>query len=179
MRKALLIIVGATLAVGAIAVVSLLTGNSTKKSPSSDSSALVGRQVKSFSLPGLDGGTVRAPWASGHASVLVFFASYCVPCRGEMPVLAKYVRTHSPSPVVVLAVDALDERQSARSMVKGDYVTFPVAFDPNGTVTSGVFGFGQIPETVFVNAQGVVERVFYGAIPPRLFATGVRMLKGA
>ena len=96
-----------------------------------------------------------------------------------MPVIANYLRTHSPSPVVVLAVDALDERGSAQAMVRRDDVKFPVAFDPNGVVTTGVFGFGQIPESVFVNSEGVVEKVFYGAIPQRQLASGIEILKAA
>ena len=91
--------------------------------------------------------------------------------------IANYLRTHSPSPVEVLAVDALDERESAQAMIRKDDVKFPVAFDPNGVVTTGVFGFGQFPESVFVNSEGVVEKVYYGAIPKRQLAPGIEILK--
>ena len=178
-RKTILIGAGAVLLVGVIAVVSDLTVGKVSNNGAAPASELVGHHVKDFSLRGLNGGTIKAPWESGHSSVLVFFASYCIPCQGEMPKIAKYIRTHSPSPVEVLAVDAIDERGSAQAMIKNDDVTFPVAFDPNGVVTTGVFGFGQVPESVFVNSKGIVEKVYYGAIPRQQLASGIKMLKAS
>ena len=164
------------LIIGVIAIVSELTGGKEGGNSTPPVSALVGRSVKDFSLDGLSGGTIRAPWASGHSSLLVFFASYCVPCQSEMPKIANYIRLHNPSPITVLGVDALDVRSSALAMMKRDHVTFPVAFDPNGAVTSGVFGFGTIPESVFLNSKGIVVRVYYGAIPKQQLAIGIKKL---
>lgn len=79
----------------------------------------------------------------------------------------------------VLAIDAIDVRSSAQAMVKRDDVTFPVAFDPNGVITSGVFGFGEIPESVFLNSKGIVKKVYYGAIPEQILARGIAMLKAS
>jgi peroxiredoxin len=168
--------IGVVLVVGLIAVLSALTGSKAPDNGGSTKSQLVGKHIKDFSLGGLSGGTVKAPWELGHSSVLVFFASYCGPCEGEMPKIASYIRTHSPSPVDVLGVDAIDERSSAQAMVRRDGVTFPVAFDPDGAVTNGVFGFGDIPESVFLSAKGIVEKVYYGAIPEIQLAHGIKML---
>lgn len=179
MRKLVLIGAGTVILVGLIAVVSALTGGKASKSGAPPDSELVGHHVKDFSLEGLNGGTFRAPWEKGHPSVLVFFASYCGPCQGEMPKIARYIRTHSPSPVEVLAVDAIDVRSSAQAMIKRDDVTFPVAFDPNGVVTTGVFGFGQVPESVFVSSKGIVKSVYYGAIPEQRLARGIKSLKSS
>lgn len=172
----MIITAGAVAAVALITVVSILTGGS-PTSPSTNQ--LVGKDMKSFTLAGLNGGNVTAPWVSGHASVLIFFASYCGPCKREMPKIAKYIRTHSPTPVDVVAVDAIDVRSSAQTMVKKDGVTFPVAFDPNGTVTTGIFGFGAVPESVFLNAKGVVTNVYFGAIPKKNLVSGIKLLKSA
>jgi peroxiredoxin len=176
-RKSILVCTGVALLVGTLILVSELTGGKVTDNGSAPVSELVGQHLKDFSIGALDGGTIRAPWELGRASVIVFFASYCVPCQGEMPVIATYIRTHSPRPVEVLGVDAIDERSSAESMITKDRVTFPVAFDPNGVVTTGVFGFGQVPESVFVSAHGVVEKVYYGAIPKKQLATGIKQLK--
>ena len=178
-RKYVAIGVGLALVVGLIAVLSVFTGSNAPKGSSTARAELVGRHVKSFSLGGLSGGTITAPWDSHRASVLVFFASYCGPCQGEMPKIASYLRTHRPSPVEVLAIDAIDVRSSAQAMVKRDDVTFPVAFDPNGVITSGVFGFGEIPESVFLNSKGIVKKVYYGAIPEQILARGIAMLKAS
>ena len=161
-----------------VAVATVLQGKS-DTAGFSPTSSLVGHHVKGFTLDGLDGGTVTAPWESGHPAVVIFFASYCGPCRHEMPKVAAYVASHSPSPVDVVAVDAVDQRTAAQAMVKRDKVTFPVGFDPNGTVTTGTFGFATVPESVFVNAKGIVTNVYYGAIPETKLATGIATLKAA
>jgi hypothetical protein len=94
-----------------------------------------------------------------------------------MPKIAKYIRTHTLSPVDVVAVDAVDKRTAARAMIKKDDVTFPVAFDPNGTVTTGLFGFQAVPESVFLSPSGVVKGVYYGAIPKNILIEGLKSLK--
>jgi hypothetical protein len=61
--------------------------------------------------------------------------------------------------------------------VKKDDVTVPVAFDPKGAVTTDIFGFEAVPESVFLNAKGVVKGVYYGAIPKSVFVEGLRLLR--
>lgn len=168
------------LALGVVAIVSDLTGQKVTSGGAGDvlpTTDLVGRHVHAFELSGLSGGTIKAPWSEGRASVLVFFASWCTPCRGEIPKVAAYVKGHDPSPVEVLGIDANDERSAAQAFVKKDGVTFPVAFDANGTVTSEEFGFAELPESVFISAKGVVEKVYFGAVPKRVLASGIKMLK--
>jgi thiol-disulfide isomerase/thioredoxin len=178
-KKAIVFGLVAVLVVALVAVVSALTGGkvtSGQKNPLT-SSALVGHHIHDFSLDGLNGGVIKSPWSTGHSSVLVFFASYCGPCQGEMPKIAKYIRTHSLSPVDVVAVDAEDKRPAAQAMVKKDGVTFPVAYDPNATITTGLFGFEDVPESVFLSPTGVVKGVYYGAIPKNELIEGLKILK--
>lgn len=175
---------GVAIAVALIAVVSALTGGKVTNSNSNSvavlpTTDLVGKHVAAFTLDALDGGQARAPWAAHRASVLIFFASWCPPCQGEIPKVAAYLRSHDTSPVAVLGMDANDERGAALKFLKKDGVAFPVAFDANGTVTSSEFGFAQLPETVFVSAKGVVESVHFGAISTKQLAAGIAKLKKA
>ena len=170
--------IGTAIAIALIVVVSLLTGGTVTNNQFSNS-ALIGQHVKSFSLSGLNGGTQKSPWSTGHASALIFFASWCGPCQSEMPKVAAYLRAHDARPVVVLGIDANDKLGSAQSFVKKDGVRFPVAFDANSSVTSGVFSFLGIPETVFVNAKGVVTKVYFGAIPVKQLTLGLKSLQSS
>lgn len=167
---------GAIIAIALIAVVSVLTGGKVT-SGETPKAKLDGTRIASFTASGLDGGSQKAPWSSGRPSVLVFFASWCAPCQGEIPKLATYVSTHRVGRVEVLGIDAGDQRSAAQSFTKKDHVTFPVAFDPNDTITAGLFKFQALPETVFLNAKGVVQAVHVGAIPVAQFASGIKSLE--
>jgi peroxiredoxin len=137
----------------------------------------VGNRVERYSLPGLNGGTEEAPWAKGHPAVLIFFASWCIPCQGEMPKVAAYISTHPSGNVVVMGIDSSDAQPLAQAFTRKDHVTFPVAFDASNAVTSGIFKFGQIPETVFVDGSGIVKQVYYGAIPVGQLSSGIDALR--
>jgi thiol-disulfide isomerase/thioredoxin len=113
-KKVLSISLGSALAVALIVIVSVLTGGYAKNTNLSTSAVLVGHHLSGFSLDGLFGGKVNAPWESGRPSVEIFFASYCGPCRAEMPKIAKYLRTHFLGRVAILAIDATDERPAGR-----------------------------------------------------------------
>ena len=181
------IAIGTAVAIAMIVVVSILTGghvttdrNTNTNTPNNQpSSALDGTTVKAFSLGGLKSGVVHAPWHSGHAAVLIFFASWCGPCKTEMPKVAAYLSSHSVGSVEVVGIDANDQRGAAQNFVKRSGVTFPVAFDPNSDVTGGIFQFATLPETVFVSVKGIVKQVYFGAIPTKQLVKGIAALRAA
>lgn len=163
--------IGTAVAVALIVVVSLLTGG--RSTPN----ALIGTEARTFTLPTLSGGTLTAPYATGQPTVLVFMASYCGPCRAELPHLVAYLRDHSTGSVRVIGVDTGDQRPAALAFVHGDAVPFPVTFDPNSTVAAS-FGLVGIPDTIFINAQGKVANVVIAKITPEQFASDVAAIKG-
>ncbi len=174
-QKAFFIGLGTTIAIVAIVVVSIFTGGHV--TPNNEpTNALVGKSMATFSLSGLKSGTIEAPWKSRHAAVLIFFASYCEPCKSEMPKVAAYLRHHNEGSIRVIGIDALDARGPAKSFVHKSGVTFPIAFDPQGKVTTGIFQFAYVPETVFVTAKGILKQVYYGAIPKNVLVKGIAAL---
>jgi thiol-disulfide isomerase/thioredoxin len=168
---------GTVVAIVLIGVVSYFTGGHVTPNSNGPTSALVGKTVSGFTLPGLHGGHVSAQWKSGHDGVLIFFASWCGPCQKEMPEVAAYLRHHNEGSIEVIGVDAKDQRGAAKNFVAKSGVAFPVAFDPNANVTAGIFNFLTLPETAFVNAKGVVTQVYFGAIPKGELAKGIAALR--
>lgn len=166
--------IGTAIAVALIAVVSVLTGG-TVTSGTTAPPALVGKTLTLWSQSGLNGTTVAAPWDSGHPTVVVIFASWCGPCRTEFPQLSKYLATHSLGKVSLLGVDVQDTPAKATAFLRQNHVAMTSISDPQASVY-GRFLLSGIPDTIFVNAQGVVQNMTVGAISPAKFATGVAAL---
>jgi thiol-disulfide isomerase/thioredoxin len=160
--------IGGLVALSLIVTLTVLTGKSvTLGKYQAPTSALVGKKVLSFTVTGINGAMVSAPWKSGRAGAVMFFASWCTPCQRELPKVTNYLKTHSYGAVQILGVDeegAASGLASGRAFVAKNHVMFPVGFDPNDSVVTGIFKFGQIPETVFVSKSGVVKSVVFGAI---------------
>lgn len=169
--------IGVVVAVALITVVSILTGGKVTGGPSHDAKYyLVGKRATDFSLAGLEGGTVAPPYAHHRATVLFFFASWCPPCKGEIPRVSAYLHDHVPHGVSVVGVDSNDQNGAAKAFVARAGFTYPIAVDASGTLTAADFGFATLPETVFVSASGVVREVHFGAISNAELASGIATL---
>lgn len=96
----------------------------------------------------------------GNAVVVNFWASWCIPCRDEAPVLQKTYERYRDRGLVVLGVDVNDFRQDARRFMRRYGVTYPVVYDGKGS-TVGKWGVRGFPETFFVDRTGklVGERI--------------------
>lgn len=169
--------IGTAVAIALIAIVSVFTGGHVTTSNGQPTSELVGKSITGFSLAGLNARTVESPWSRHHASVLIFFASWCPPCQGEIPKVAAYVDSHHDPDVRVIGVDSHDPHAAALKFIEKDDVEFPVAYDPQSTVAVGTFDFITLPETAFVSAKGVVEQIYFGAIPKSQLIKGIAALR--
>ena len=114
-----------------------------------------------FTLDRLDrDGQLGVADLRGKAVVVNFWASWCVPCRDEAPVLQKTYERYRDQGLVVLGVDVNDFRQDARRFMKRYGLTYPVVYDGKGS-TVGKWGVRGFPETFFVDRTGklVGERI--------------------
>jgi peroxiredoxin len=105
----------------------------------------------------------------GTPSVLLFFGNWCPSCHQELPPLAAAVRRQDQaggalSRIRVIGVDSEDTVSNARSFIHAAGVSFPVAYDPDVTVTSGLFYFEGDPYAVFVTGNGTISKIVRGAV---------------
>ena len=114
-----------------------------------------------FTLDRLDrSGQLSMQDLRGKAVVVNFWASWCVPCREEAPVLQETYERYRDQGLVVLGVDVNDFRQDARTFVRRFGLTYPIVYDGKGS-TVGRWGVRAFPETFFVDRSGklVGERI--------------------
>lgn len=129
---------------------------------SQDASRSVG-PLPAFSLPRLDGqGMVSDRSLRGQPVVINFFASWCVPCRREMPAFGEVADAVGPA-VTFIGIDHLDSRQGGRELVAETGIDWPVGYDPEGRVAVSL-GLLGIPGTAFVSAEGQLVEVHTGEL---------------
>ena len=113
-----------------------------------------GQPAPSWSLPGLrdPSATVTLSQFAGKPVVLNFWASWCPPCRKEMPALAATARRLQGN-VAFVGIDTNDQHGAALSFASQTGVKYPLAFDPHASAANnyGVYG---LPTTFFISAQG-------------------------
>jgi cytochrome c biogenesis protein CcmG/thiol:disulfide interchange protein DsbE len=119
-----------------------------------------GSTAPSFELPLLDGsGTLTDEDLRGTPTVINFWASWCIPCREEAPLLEKTWRAYRDQGVVFLGVNIKDAESDARRFVEEFDITYPTVRDLDQSLTRE-FGVKGLPETFFVDHRWT----FIGAI---------------
>jgi thiol-disulfide isomerase/thioredoxin len=103
--------------------------------------------------------TLRAA-AHGRATLVVFWASWCEPCRHEAPAVERFARSSAGRGRVV-GVDWSDEAQSARRFVREYRWSFPNLRDGEGTV-GYAYGLTGLPSTFVIGADGRIEQTLRG-----------------
>jgi thiol-disulfide isomerase/thioredoxin len=108
------------------------------------------------------GGTLDLGRAPGVPTVLNLWASWCGPCREELP-LVQQLADAAGDRVRVLGVASLDGVPQATSFAADAAITFPSAFDGDGEVMSAI-GVNTLPHTVFLAADGSVAYLQVGPV---------------
>jgi len=117
-----------------------------------------------FSLPARDGGAVRLSELRGQVVMINFWATWCGPCRQEMPLLEQIHAKYEPLGFTLLGVNVEPDSAPAQAWLKGVPVSFPILFDRENTV-SAQFGVEAMPSSVLIDREGRVRHVHRGYKP--------------
>ena len=123
----------------------------------------VGAPAVAFDLKSLDGKLLNLETFHGKPLVLNFFASWCDPCRDEMPLINELASQGKKDGYSVLGVAVEDSRAAVSEFAKESQLAFPIALDLNNTVKRAYRIFGP-PATFFIDGQGVLRDVVLGPV---------------
>ena len=158
-------------------VVALLLGwgrpfdrpNTTQDSPYTEIEVVryKGEPAPDFALPTVEGQTVTLSALRGQAVLLNFWATWCPPCREEMPSIERLHQELKDQGLVILAVDVDESPKLVAKFMKDFRLTFPALID-SGSRVSSQYGVGGLPTTILIDGRG---RVVGAALGPRDWAS--------
>jgi thiol-disulfide isomerase/thioredoxin len=164
-------------AVLAAAVSLLVTGCATSRE-GLRSSPLVGRTVEIAALD-LDGREVRVPPGDGKVRVVDFWATWCDPCRDQLPFLDRLSSQYGARGLSVYGVSFDEDRAALGRFLEHTPVSFDVLWDKGGTSLAEKLDVTRLPTTLVLDRKGVVRDVHLGFDhdeEPKIEATVLRLL---
>ena len=122
-----------------------------------------GFSAPDFTLDVLGGGQVTLSGLRGKVVVLNLWASWCPPCKAEMPAIQKVYRAYADLGVVVLGVNTTyqDSEPDAADFVRKYNLTFPIPLDRDGSVSQR-YALRGLPTTFFIDRKGIIRSIIVG-----------------
>ncbi|MFQ5945761.1 MAG: peroxiredoxin family protein [Anaerolineae bacterium] len=137
----------------------------------------VGHVAPDLSLPTPDGETITLSDLRGQVVLLNFWATWCPPCRAEMPALQDAYDRFRDEGFVVLGVDQFELPGQVTGFTDRFGITYPQVIDETGQ-TSRAYGVFRIPASFFIDREGVIQKVVPGPLNLPQIAAEVSALLG-
>ena len=147
------------------------------KPTSSLKNALEGSPAPDFALKSLDGGRIQLSSFKGRPVVVNFFASWCLPCRDEAPLLRTTALEAANKNVVILGVAYSDKEPDTRKFRDEFNLGFPVLMDSDDSRASVNYGIKGVPETFFVGKDGKIARYHPGPLDAASLEAGLKAIQ--
>ena len=117
-----------------------------------------------FALKSHSGENLRLSELRGEVVMINFWASWCGPCRQEMPLLDELYTQYQPLGFTILGVNVEEDPSKAKKLLKESPVNFPILFD-NKSEVSQLYKVVAMPSTVLVDRDGNVRYLHQGYKP--------------
>lgn len=123
----------------------------------------VGFLAPDFNLPAYGGGVLSLGDLAGQPVVINFWASWCPPCRSEMPAMQRVHEAFQDQGLVILGINAANQDQMADAVnfVEENRLTFPIIFDTGGRAALN-YQVRSLPTTFFVDREGKIQEIIVG-----------------
>ena len=147
------------------------TNNSNTVIDDADAAPVVGAHAPDFIAKTLSGGKIHLRDLRGKPVVLNFWATWCPPCRAEMPMFQEYYTAHAGE-YVMIAVNDAEPPEQVRDFIEQQGFTFTVVLDPQQTIVSK-YRIQGFPTTFFIDAEGVIRYSHVGMLNEGILIRGL------
>lgn len=117
-----------------------------------------------FTLKSRSGENIKLSELRGEVVMINFWASWCAPCRQEMPLLETLYKKYSDLGFTLLAVNVEEDSSKADSLLRDIPVTFPVLYDNTNKVTK-LYKVVAMPSTIIIDRDGNMRYLHRGYLP--------------
>lgn len=132
----------------------------------------VGEPISNISLTDLQGNVVKLSDYAGKTILINAWATWCPPCRAEMPLLQSFYEAHQAEGFTMLAINAGEPQLAVSSFINQNGFSFPVLLDPNNGVLNQL-GISSFPTSVLVSPDGIVQAIHVGMFTPETLETEI------
>jgi len=136
-------------------------GRSESSSATSRSPIRQDQPAPDFALDDLEGRTVRLSDLRGQVVLVNLWATWCPPCRAEMPDLAALYQTYKGEGFVILGVDDQERAQTVADFMARNPVPYPILLDPDSRVARA-YGVSYLPASFLIDRRGVLRATLPG-----------------
>lgn len=128
--------------------------------PSPDPQA--GKLAPDFELDRVEGPKVKLSDFAGHPVLLNYWATWCPPCREELPLIQDRLERYSPD-LVVLTINAGEDPETVKNFIQQNAFSFHVLLDPEWKAEA-LYGIYAYPTSVFIDREGLIQARYVGGM---------------
>jgi len=150
------------------------SGNQPDADTSTSAYSQAGKAAPEFELDSLEGSRVNLSDFAGHPVLINYWATWCPPCREELPLIQERLEKYSPD-LVVLTINAGEEPKTIRNFIQQEDFSFHVLLDPEWKAEA-LYGIYAYPTTVFIDREGLIQARYVGGMSAEILDEYLKLI---